>query len=322
MPPGRGHRKAQEGQGPRSPAERAALARGLPEIPAKVTFTPHMGRGLRPEGGGPRRWRDGRRLRGSWRGQHPAQHLVLLLTGPSLAAPRATRVAESIHPSSPRASPSVRMSPQLSPRRLGASLSTSRGLAGGSRSGTPPDPCPQSLEAAGRPPGSSPPQPADLGRTARVHLPRTTAPASAPGGLRPARLPRSPAARSSPGSGCPAAEPWSCGPSGAPASPPLAPPAQLGPPAASAPGACSPSASLRSRGGGLPPAPLGVWPADLVAGARRGGPGGSCSPRWAAAGASTGGVGLRPAARVTSSSPGVSVSCRWMASLGQGNPWP
>lgn len=217
----------------------------------------------------------------------------------------------------------------LRPRVTPAQPAASRGLplhlqrpGGWLQVGDSPRPVSSVPGSCGKAPGEQPPQPADLGRTAGVHLPRTTAPAWAPEGPRPARLPRSPAARSSPGSGCPAAEPWSCGPSGAPASPPLAAPAPLGPPVASAPGTCSPSASLRSRGGGLPPAPLGVWPADLVARARRGGPGGSCSPRRAAAGASTGGAGLRPAARVTSSSPGVSVSCTWMASLGQGNPRP
>lgn len=222
-------------------------------------------------------------------------------------------------------SPTATVTPKLSPLQLQALLSSpSRHWQAVPSRGLPPDPHSLSLEAAGKPPGRRPPTPLTLGHQQWVHLPRTTLPGSSPGGvLLPApSLPAPPAVQSSPGSAFPAPLPLSCCQPGPLASAPLSLLAPLGPVADSAPGPCfssafAPSRLLRFRSGETLPAPFGICFSDLVAGVWGAGPGGSCSPGWAAAGASTGVVGLRLRARVTSSSPGVSVSCTWMEILGQ-----
>ena len=163
------------------------------------------------------------------------------------------------------------------------------------------------------------------------HLPRIRLPASAPGGV---LLPASallvpPAVQSFPGSGLPAPGPVSCCGPGVLASAPLSLQALLGAMAGSGPEPCfslafAPQSLLRFHSAENTPAPFGVCFPDSVPGAwgQHLGPGESCSPGWAAAGASAGGVVLRLPPRVTSSSPGVSVSCTWMEILGQREMWP
>lgn len=165
---------------------------------------------------------------------------------------------------------------------------------------------PQKLQ--GSPPKVGPPNPLTWGTGQHRHLPRTTLPASAPKGvLLPASaLSGSPVVQSIPGLGFPAPGPSS----------PTSLLAPLGPRAASAAGCCFSSAFaspplLSSHSGEISLASFGICFPSSVSGAwgQHVGPGGSCSSAWAAAGASTGGVGLRLSPRVTSSSPGVSVSC-------------
>lgn len=164
------------------------------------------------------------------------------------------------------------------------------------------------------------------GTQQRPHLPNTRLLASAPGGvLLPASaLPTPPAVQSFPGSGFPAPGFMSCCGSEAPESAPLSLLALLGAMVSSDPGPCfslafAPSSQLRFR----TLAPLRIGFPDSVPGAwgQHLGPGGSCSPGGTAAGVSAGGEVLRLPPRVTSSSPGVSVSCTWMEILGQREMW-
>lgn len=164
------------------------------------------------------------------------------------------------------------------------------------------------------------------GTQQRPHLPNTRLLASAPGGvLLPASaLPTPPAVQSFPGSGFPAPGFMSCCGSEAPESAPLSLLALLGAMVSSDPGPCfslafAPPSQLRFR----TLAPLRIGFPDSVPGAwgQHLGPGGSCSPGGTAAGVSAGGEVLRLPPRVTSSSPGVSVSCTWMEILGQREMW-